>query len=423
MSFQSIDQNIFKLINQSLSNPVFDAFFPAWTDVQKTPLFFIVVFAVLIRFIFRKKWNEISLLVMCALGVFLAGSVNRFLIKPFFERPRPVDVILRVAKETSFSFPSGHATNAFCIAVFLCLGFPRYRIYFLIMATLTAYSRVYCGVHYPGDVMAGAALGSICAFGIFKLWMKGIKPQLKFLPVLFIGFFSFNSFSFEDPTQGKPFFPWLWEDQFKPTLVKSVDQTGLILLASGAVSTVGVHQYDRKIYNFSEDGGNLWMDHKSAEKFGSLGNGMAGVVLVGTQIYFDQKNGLRSARALILTTVTHTSVAAIVQRDRPMKKKDFLPFPSSFPSGHTSSAFAVAGSLAYSYGWVGAIPGYLAATGIAVSRIKENRHWASDIVAGAFIGTFWARASFAADEMDREAFFVLPVPVYDGMMLSAVREF
>ena len=165
------------------------------------------------------------------------------------------------------------------------------------------------------------------------------------------------------------------------------------------------------------------MSHSTAEKFGTLGNGFAGIMVAATQLVFDQENGLKTTQAILLTTLSHMSIAGIVQRDRPNKKTDFLPFPSSFPSGHTASAFAVAGSLAYSYGWAGAVPGYFLASGIALSRIRENRHWASDIIAGGFIGTFWARAAFKKSEVDKEAFMVLPTPVYDGMMLTAMKSF
>jgi hypothetical protein len=251
-----------------------------------------------------------------------------------------------------------------------------------------------------------------------------MKMKLKFLSYVLLLVVSAPSFAKrEDPTGGKPFFPWAWNEQLKPTIIKGFDKTGLIIAGSGAVSVLVVHQYDGKVYDFIKDGGNLWMSEETAEKFGKLGNGVVGFVLVGTQYYFDQENGLKTFRALLLTTVAHVTMAAIVQRERPGNRSDYLPFPSSFPSGHTSSAFALAGSLAYSYGWAGAVPGYLAATAIAVSRVKENRHWVSDIVGGAFLGTFWARASFAEGEVDKEAFFIIPIPVYDGGMISAIKEF
>ena len=60
---------------------------------------------------------------------------------------------------STFSFPSGHATVAFASATILALAVPRLRWPLFALAALIAFSRVYVGVHYPGDVLAGAVLG------------------------------------------------------------------------------------------------------------------------------------------------------------------------------------------------------------------------------------------------------------------------
>jgi undecaprenyl-diphosphatase len=57
------------------------------------------------------------------------------------------------------SFPSGHATVAFACATVLALAVPRLRVPLFVLAALIAFSRVYVGVHYPFDVLAGAVLG------------------------------------------------------------------------------------------------------------------------------------------------------------------------------------------------------------------------------------------------------------------------
>jgi undecaprenyl-diphosphatase len=422
---QELDRQLFEMINKGWSHPALDIFFPFWTDIQRNPIFIALIALCLFFLIFKKRWKSLFIIVSCVAGSYLADVINAKILKQIFERPRPVDVILRTAHQGSYSFPSSHAVDVFFITMFLGLFIPRLRIFLFPLATLTALSRVYCGVHYPGDILAGALVGMLLAFIFYKGIIQLMKTKLKFLTCLALLAISSMSFALEikDPTEGKPFFPWVWEDQLQPTLRNATDGHSVSILLAGTASTVVVHQYDEKIYNFSENGGNLWMSESTAEKFGSLGNGMAGVLIAATQLVFDQENGLRTTQALLLTTVSHISLAAIFQRERPNEKSDFLPFPSSFPSGHASSAFAVAGSLAYSYGWAGAIPGYFFASGIALSRIKENRHWASDVVAGGFLGTFWARAAFKKTEVDKEAFMVIPSPIFDGMMLTALKEF
>lgn len=371
----------------------------------------------------KKRWPHLLILIECTLGAYVADMLNSKLLKPIFERARPVDAILRTDKQGSFSFPSSHAVDVFFIAIFLGCYFPKIRKFLFPLAALTAISRVYCGVHFPGDILGGALVGGLLGYVFYKtiFWLK--SKNIIPLQSLLVFLFSFSAFGYEDPTGGKPFFPWVWQDQLKPTLIKSVDQTGLLILGSGTVSVVAVDQFDHKIDSYVESGGSVGMGHDLAQNFGKLGNGIAWVAVGGFQFFIDQKNGLGTLRALLLTSISHVGVAAIAQRERPDNKTDFLPFSSSFPSGHTSSAFAFAGSMAYSYGWKGGVPAYIAATAVGMSRLKERRHWASDITAGAFLGTFWARAAFKADTMDREAFLVIPVPVNDGMMISALREF
>jgi undecaprenyl-diphosphatase len=102
-------------------------------------------------------------------GALAAGAAAAFagiavlLLKALFDRPRPpvahtgLDPIGLVPG--SASFPSGHAATAFAAAVAVGIVHPRLRLPLLGLATLVALSRVYLGVHYGSDVLAGTALG------------------------------------------------------------------------------------------------------------------------------------------------------------------------------------------------------------------------------------------------------------------------
>lgn len=105
---------------------------------------------------------------------FAAGGANAawVLLKTLIERPRP-SLELAAFIEPGFAFPSGHATNAFAFATFAAVllsralprGYARLAVVALpcIVAAFIAFGRVYLGVHYVSDVVAGAALG--IAFG------------------------------------------------------------------------------------------------------------------------------------------------------------------------------------------------------------------------------------------------------------------
>jgi membrane-associated phospholipid phosphatase len=141
-----------------------------------------------------------------------------------------------------------------------------------------------------------------------------------------------------------------------------------------------------------------------------LSNGWveAGFSLVALGI--DTPEGVKISRALLFTSLSTGVLKIFVNRERPDKSNN-----TSWPSGHTSSMFALAGALTYSYGLSAAVPAYSAAGLVALSRMRENKHWLSDVVAGAFIGTYWARVSYSV--VDENAMSLMPVPVDDGMII------
>lgn len=185
----------------------------------------------------------------------------------------------------------------------------------------------------------------------------------------------------EEPNFGS----WLWEKQMRPTLEHATDRTSLMIFFSTALGTSIAHQSDKAYANHY--GSNRGMSHSQARPGSILGSGFPALALASTQLFLDTENGLQHFRAIGFTSLTHISIAASSQRRRPNGKK------LSFPSGHTSSSFATATSLTYSYGPIIGVPALALATYIGFSRIANNSHWLSDVVAGAGLGIYWARAS------------------------------
>lgn len=415
----NLDEIIFKFINKDLSHSVFDLFFPIWTDIQKQPFFLYIILPVFLFYLIQKgKWRTLRILILTTLVIFFTDNLNHFLIKPIFKRERPEAFVLRIKNQSQSSFPSSHAADAFAAAVFLSLFYPRKKWIFLTLAVISGVARIYCGVHWPSDILVGAIIGSI--LGILFYRTTRIK-KINWLFFFIFIIFTYPSFA-KDPTNGKPLFPWIWEDQLIPTIYSSVDSTGLKILGTGAVSTLAINFYDHKIYDYNQDHPILF-GKEDASNIGKLGNGTLGIGIAVTQFVLDQNNGLKHLRGLILGSVSHITLSYIFQRPRPNNQSDFLPYDSSFPSGHTTSAFVTAGSLAYAYGWKGGLPAYLIAGAISISRIREERHWASDIISGVVLGSFWARASYNVKDLDETSFHFAPVPVFDGMMISATKNF
>lgn len=111
--------------------------------------------------------RTLALGVITAVTTFLADALS-FLIKDVTHRTRPFDAhhqIHPLYVVHSSSFPAGHAATAFAGAVLLSLLAPRLAPAFVVLAILIGVSRVYDGVHYPTDVLAGAALGALVGAG------------------------------------------------------------------------------------------------------------------------------------------------------------------------------------------------------------------------------------------------------------------
>lgn len=110
---------------------------------------------------------------LLAAGAFAAASLTTSAIKAASDRPRPPigdpGFTAMISLPGDGSFPSGHAATAFAAAGVVAIRYPALRIPLLVLAAVIALSRVYLGVHYPIDVVAGAALGLVIAWATVAL--------------------------------------------------------------------------------------------------------------------------------------------------------------------------------------------------------------------------------------------------------------
>lgn len=106
------------------------------------------------------------------------------IIKPWVGRLRPSHAMadsinLLVAKGGQYSFVSNHAANMFCAATVLTYFYSKWKRIFYSMAILIAFSRIYVGVHYPGDVIMGGLFGYGIAWGVISLWIIFKMREMK----------------------------------------------------------------------------------------------------------------------------------------------------------------------------------------------------------------------------------------------------
>ncbi len=103
-------------------------------------------------------WAAGSALVALGIGQLIGSAVNR--ARPYTTMP---GVHVLIDKSADFSFPSDHATVVGAVAAGLLVANRRIGLLATVLAVVMAFTRVYVGAHYPGDVLAGLALGATVA--------------------------------------------------------------------------------------------------------------------------------------------------------------------------------------------------------------------------------------------------------------------
>ena len=138
--------------------------------------------------VWRKRWQLVPMVLFIVLVITLADQTSVHFFKNVFHRLRPchepaLEGIVHLVNNRcggEYGFISSHAANTFGVAL-LCLLWIRKWWFSMIMvlwALLVSYSRVYLGMHYPGDVLMGGLWGAGCGWLIFMLfrWVLSKLP-------------------------------------------------------------------------------------------------------------------------------------------------------------------------------------------------------------------------------------------------------
>lgn len=180
-----LDTRLFLFLN-SHHNSFFDpVMYWAGNKFFWAPFYLFIIILIIIAY----KKRSILIFICVAVLITLSDQLSSHLIKPLVKRLRPshnpaIEHLVHLSKAGPgglYGFVSGHATNSFALFIFLVLILPK-RFNWLkwilcVWAVLICYSRIYVGVHYPGDVFCGAVLGSLVGVLVAAIY-KWIRNRL-----------------------------------------------------------------------------------------------------------------------------------------------------------------------------------------------------------------------------------------------------
>lgn len=167
---QYVDTSILLFIQEHMRTEMMNGFFRAVTSLGNAGWFWLLTVVLLILF---KKTRRVGIAALCSLAI--GFVITNLILKNLVDRTRPYEtvaaIIPLIPAPMDSSFPSGHTCASFSTALIYMRMLPRrYGIPAVVLAALIAFSRLYLGVHYPSDVLAGFLIGwlaSVVVWGRF----------------------------------------------------------------------------------------------------------------------------------------------------------------------------------------------------------------------------------------------------------------
>lgn len=180
---------LFRFVNEGFGQPYLDGAMLFITDFKRS---WIVAAAAALYIILTRRKESALPLALCLVAIGIADQTASGFFKPLAQRARPCfeleQVRLLLDQTRSFSFASSHAANTAAVATVVWAFFSKsgradkaVAWSLALFAFLSGYSRVYVGVHYPLDVLAGwgigVAAGALTYLGFAFAWKNFIEPR------------------------------------------------------------------------------------------------------------------------------------------------------------------------------------------------------------------------------------------------------
>lgn len=168
-----INIDLFYFINDTLKNPLFDFLMPFVTELGSfVAMVAVCIIVILLSIIYKRPYIK-RIAFLCLFSLLLADGIA-LILKHLILEPRPFvtlsNVHLLISENDPASFPSGHTTSTFAVLCVLIFKFRHefWSVVLILFGIVIGFSRIYVGVHYPLDVLAGCILGVLSAYFTYR---------------------------------------------------------------------------------------------------------------------------------------------------------------------------------------------------------------------------------------------------------------
>jgi len=188
----NINVDLFNFFNHGFQNPILDNIMPIFTHFGGFKFLVLILIALVLYAKISKRDTLKKVAIITLVALLFSGAIA-FVLKHVVHEPRPFMVLdnvhLLISEDDLNSFPSGHTTSTIAVVTTLILNMKELAkkhyliidVALVLFAILIPFSRMYVGVHYPGDILAGLIIGLFGAFLInhFKGMIFEISRRLR----------------------------------------------------------------------------------------------------------------------------------------------------------------------------------------------------------------------------------------------------